>query len=398
MKYLSVAEFCFPDRPGGAARVAWDILKAMRRQGHRVSMLCTIPQNCSLDEGTDTIDGVEIVRFKRPSLPAWHPNRLRENVAAAADAARKWLAGRNWDTIHIHDPVLGLGVMKSFGHGQRYVSTVHSPITLEQEVNWRGQGLLGRLKLTFGLPALKTLERRVLQRSSAIHVLSEYTKTKLSLLHRVGDRVSVIPHWCKENRKSNFGKGEARQRLGWPQDKIIFFSVRQLRPRYGIDVAIKAFSKLDVSNTYQYFIAGEGHLRPMLEKLIEITGLSGRIRLLGRISDQDLDLAYQAADFFLLPTLALECFGLIILESLSWGCPLIATDAGAIPEVLGRVLPGFTIPAGDDSALKGKLLDAIKGRLDLPPPDELLARVQQVYGEAAVFPKIEALLTGIIQK
>jgi glycosyltransferase involved in cell wall biosynthesis len=349
-------------------------------------------------EGPDSIDGAQIFRFKRPSLPAWHPNRLRKNIAGATDAAKKWLSGRNWDTVHIHDPVLGLGAMKALGHTQRYVSTVHSPITLEQEVNWRGQGLVGRLKLLFGIPALNALERRVLQGSSAIHVLSEYTKSKLNLFHGIGDRISVIPHWCNENRKDSLGKGEARRRLGWPQEKKIFFSVRQLRPRYGIDFAIKAFSQLDAPNAYRYFIAGEGYLRPILEKFIEECGLSERICLMGRISDQDLELAYQAADIFLLPTRALECFGLIILEALSWGCPLIATDAGAIPEVLGRVLPGCTIPAGDNSAFKEKLLDAINGRLNLPAPDVLMENVKKIYGEGFVFPRIEALLTAGIQK
>jgi glycosyltransferase involved in cell wall biosynthesis len=189
-------------------------------------------------------------------------------------------------------------------------------------------------------------------------------------------------------------KQEARARLGWPQEKMIFFSVRQLRPRYGIDVAINAFSQLQQQNNFQYYIAGQGQLRSVLESQIRASGLTGQVHLMGRISDRVLTLAYQAADIFVLPTKALECFGLIILESLAWGCPLIATDAGAIPEVLGRVLPNHTIPAGDVRALRDKLITALAGRLYSPAPDELITLTSQVYGKLNVVPRIEKLLTG----
>lgn len=394
MKYLSVVDYCFPDKPGGSGRVAWDVLKALHRRGHEVAALCARQPGSATLLGTDIQDGIKIVRFERPALPSWHPRRLTHNIEAAEAAARQWLAGQGWSTVHIHDPVLGLGVMHAFGDGPRYVTTVHSPIVMEQEINWLSQGFFGRTKLLFGKGMLMKLERDVINNSDAVQVLSAYTKSKLDRYHGVGNRVTVVPHWCKENRIERIGKAEARKRLGWPQDKMIFFSVRQLRPRYGLDIALEAFSSIDSLNEYEYYIAGQGPLRPALERQIEESGLDGCIHLMGRISDNNLELAYQAADIFILPTRALECFGLIILESLAWGCPLIATDAGAIPEVLTRMLPGCVIPAGDVNALREKLLAALEGRLDIPEPDELMARARQIYGENVVFPRIEALLTG----
>ncbi len=395
MNYLSIAENCFADAPGGAARVAWDILSAMKRRGHRVAMFCTRPAGRRVPLGVEVRDGVEIVRYEKPVLPPWHPNRMRANIDAANAAAHKWLGDQSWDTVHVHAPVLGQGVMAALGSGPRYVTTVHSPIVMEQEVNWAVQGWTGRLKLLLGRGLLRRLEAEVLRNSQAIHALSAFTQSKLEFYHGIGDRVNVIPHWCIDKAKRRIRKLEARRRLGWPEWDKIFFSVRQLRMRYGLDVAINAFGNLPQRYGYKYFIAGEGPLRPALEKQIAERELNERVHLMGRVSDKDLELAYQAADIFVLPTVALECFGLIILESLSWGCPLIATDAGAIPEVLGRIFPGGTIPAGDVDALREKLLAVLEDRTEVPPAEALMSRVQEVYGEAQIWPRMEALLTGI---
>ena len=70
-----------------------------------------------------------------------------------------------------------------------------------------------------------------------------------------------------------------------------------------------------------FYIGGDGELRPSLERLSAELGATEKIRFTGRLSDEDLLLAYQAADLFVLPTLALECFGLISIEAMSFGCP-----------------------------------------------------------------------------
>ncbi len=101
---------------------------------------------------------------------------------------------------------------------------------------------------------------------------------------------------------------------------------------------------------------------------------------MGRISDRDLSLAYQAADVFLLPTRDLECFGLIILEALSYGCPLIATDAGALPEILGSMVGNAIVPAGDVGRLAEKLGAMIDGRLAFPESRQLMDAVVSMYG------------------
>ena len=111
--------------------------------------------------------------------------------------------------------------------------------------------------------------------------------------------------------------------------------------------------------------------------------MSERIIFLGRLSDDALALAYQAADVFLLPTTALECFGLIILEAFACECPVIATDAGAIPEVMPPDLSDFILPAGDHVKLSGAIQALLDHRLGLPEPTRLARKFHKKMAKSA---------------
>lgn len=82
-------------------------------------------------------------------------------------------------------------------------------------------------------------------------------------------------------------------------------------------------------------IGGTGYLEGALEERVRLRGLERHIRLLGFISEEQLVGCYQAADLFILPTDQMEGFGLVTIEPLSCGTPVIATPVGANPEVIG---------------------------------------------------------------
>jgi glycosyltransferase involved in cell wall biosynthesis len=391
--YLTVVEFCFADRPGGAARVAWDIAAAMRRRGHAVTLLCYCPTN-ETAEGIEMVDGIRVVRFQKRERPGWHPGRLRAIVAASAAACKTWLAGQRFDVVHVHSPNQGLGVREALGTQPRYVYTAHSPMVLEQDIVWRSQGLTGRIKLLLGRDLLASAERRMLDVSTQIHVLSEFTRSVLDRDYGVGHRVSVIPHWYTP-RGARLGKSEARAVLGWPQDARIFLTVRSLGSRYGLDVAIKALAPLTRESDCHLYLAGDGPMRRQLEALAanfrRAGDASDRIHFLGRISDELLERAYAAADLFILPSLALECFGLIMIEALNFGCPVLGTDAGAIPETLRPILPAFIVPAGDVAALQSRARQFLQASLPVPDRATLIDFAKTHYQEAKVMAKLMQL-------
>lgn len=104
----------------------------------------------------------------------------------------------------------------------------------------------------------------------------------------------------------------------------------------GIEALIKAFQKSEIlQNKGMLLIGGKGSLENHLKSLAANSNLNGSIRFLGHISDKNLPATYQAADFFVLPTRKLEGFGLVILEAMASGTPVLGTPIGAIPEIIG---------------------------------------------------------------
>lgn len=394
MNYLVAIDFWFSDIPGGAARVAWDIARLVRERGGRVAVLSVRGGSAPRDVTAFHEDGIERFLYDKPPVASWRPDVVRRNVAAAAAAARRLPGNVKWDVVHIHSHFTGAGVMEALGAGPRYVTTLHSPIVLEQQVNWSAQGLVGRLKLLLGMGILKRLEGDLLRRSHVIHALSTFTRERVDEFHGLGERVSVIPYWKREDYVRTISRDEARRRLGWPVEGFAFFSVRQLRERYGLDVAVEAVAPAARTGRCRFYIGGEGPLQEALEQQAARLGAAEQVRLLGRLSDEQLRLAYQAADAFLLPTRALECFGLISIEAMSFGCPVIATDAGAIPEVLRPLRPDLVVRAGDPAALRAVVEGVLDGRISLPTSEEVVAYVERRYSAAEVVPRVLALLEG----
>lgn len=392
MRYLSVVEYCFADRPGGSGRVAWDVACAMRDRGHDVTLL-VYRTDISRGEGADRLDGMRIIRFSKADRPMWHPGRLDSIVDSAASACRRWLADEEFDCVHVHTPLLGLGAARALGEGPRYVYTAHSPVVLEQEIQWRAQGAPGLLKLALGRRLLAGVERRVLMKSSAIHTLSAFTRARLDEAYGVGDRITVIPHWYSP-RTPPPDRLTARRVLGWDPEQPALLTVRGLGPRYGVDLAIAAIAPLLESHNAVFYVGGEGPWRSRLEKMAQDAGAGDRIRFLGRLSDSELEAAYAAADLFILPTLALECFGLILIEAMAFGCPVLSSDAAAIPEIMQQVLPDWVVPAGDVAALRARADDFLAGRLRPPSRQALQAFVCDRYGESRVAPQIVKLCEG----
>jgi glycosyltransferase involved in cell wall biosynthesis len=128
-------------------------------------------------------------------------------------------------------------------------------------------------------------------------------------------------------------------------------------------------------------------------------GLLGRVRLPGPWVGAALDRAYAAADLLVLPSRA-ESYGMVVTEALARGLPVVATDAGGVPEALGGGpgLPGMLVPVGDPVALADALarwLDdpALRGRLRA----NAVARRSRLAGWEATTEKVAHVLAGVAQ-
>jgi glycosyltransferase involved in cell wall biosynthesis len=395
MKILVIADNFFPSQPGGLARVAWDAAKALARRGHDVEFVAADVGDDVAATETRRVEGVVCHLFRRPMFAIWDPRRLSAALAAYAGQVAPVLAARQFDVIHFHSIFTGTAVLRALRRAPQraaLIYTVHSPVVQEQRLTWSQQGLVGIVNQAIGVPLVRRMERRLLGRADATHVLSQFTAAELAKEHpRLRFRCDVIPHFCYDDWKRRLTRAEARSQLGWAPQLPAFFTVRQLRYRYGIEDAIAAVSPFAAAGQCTFHIAGNGPDMAMLRKRIDDSGCRESIFLMGRLPDDTLAIAYQAADLFLLPTRFLECFGLISLEAMSFGLPVLGTTAGAIPEVLGPVLPGFLSPPGDPAALRAKLAEYLDGRLVPPAEEKLREYVRANYSEPTVMAQYEAL-------
>ncbi|MEJ2725010.1 MAG: glycosyltransferase family 4 protein, partial [Deltaproteobacteria bacterium] len=187
---------------------------------------------------------------------------------------------------------------------------------------------------------MKWAERHVISKASRIFVLSDYMGSRAVELHGcLEDRIKRIPAGVDLDRFQlpRDGKKAAKEAADLSMGRTVFLTIRNLVPRMGLESLIQAFNKSHVLRSKALLlIGGEGVLKESLVSMVEKNNLRECIRLLGHVSDQELPGLYQAADFFALPTRSLEGFGLVILEAMASGTPVLGTPVGGIPETLEK--------------------------------------------------------------
>jgi len=148
----------------------------------------------------------------------------------------------------------------------------------------------------------------------------------------------------------------------------------------------------------QLIVIGKGILEHKLKRMVKELHLDGKVIFKGYIGDDILPLYYQAADLFVMPTKALEGFGLVILESLASGTPVLATSVGAIPEILSKFDDKFLLPDIEPQTMARaivRLADFLQNNSDLR--SKCREFVLQNYSWDRIIGKIEDLYTETLE-
>ncbi len=329
---------------GGGTRMLWEQSSRLVARGHDVRVVCRATTDG--EAATAERQGVRIRRF------AVDRRTVRRFVVSSVLGARRVvtleLRDAPADVLHVHQPLAGVGVLMSPAvRGLPRLYSFHSPAPLEFRSR-RGMtahhrsGWAGRI----GLTALWGTERACLRRATAIHVLSDYSTEQLWKLYGVPrDRVVKIPGAADTNWfRPAADRAAVRKRLGLPAERPLLLTVRNLERRMGLDLLIRAMAILKRDRPEALLlIGGVGSVRQELESFSEALGLREQVRFLGFIPDEALPLYYQAADVFVLPTRELEGFGLVTVEALACGTPVLGTPVGATPEILLPLSPSLIL-------------------------------------------------------
>jgi glycosyltransferase involved in cell wall biosynthesis len=275
---------------------------------------------------------------------------------------------------------------------QPFVFHFHGP--------WADESVLER-SLSLGSSVRRRMEQTVFSKANAFIVLSQAYRDILHKSHHIPlERIHVVPGGVETSRfNMSLSKVEARDRLGWPQGRKFIFTARRLSKRMGLENLITAMQ--EVSHRHPdilLMIAGKGELREMLSTQIETLGLANHVKLLGYVSEPQLDLAYRAAHLTVIPTLALEGFGLIVLESLASGTPIMGTPVGGIPEILSPFSGALVFESAAVNDIRQGLLEALSGERLLPSEQDCLDYVYQNYTWPVITQRIKSIYEKVINE
>jgi len=201
--------------------------------------------------------------------------------------------------------------------------------------------------------------KQVLKEADRIIVVSNATKKYVLSLGADPEKIRVLHNGVDLTRfRPVTGiKEEMRKKLGIPQDASVALTVRRLVYKNGIDTLIESAKIAIEKNPKLVFIAvGKGPDFEEIREKIGQLGMQKNFRLAGFVSDEELPLYYNAADFFVLPSKSGEGLPLVALEAMACGLPVTATNVGGISEVLSEDYGKLVPPNSPDS-----LAEAILG-------------------------------------
>ena len=338
MKILLVADVSIHSVIGGAERVLYEQAVGLQRSGHEVHILTRcLPEHQNYQ---DIIEGVYEWRYNVD-----HSNNLSFLISTFRNGALLFERLRNeyaYECINGYQPFSSYSVRcSSLSREIPFVYTCLS-FSFEEYLSRRKirRGLLGQGFDALNVYLRKRIEKKVLASAERIIVLSEFTRDKLTQVYRTpSDRISIIPGGVDIRR---FHPADDRKtiriRLGLPVHRFILLTVRNLVPRMGLENLIAAMRVVvDAVPEILLFIGGTGPLGASLRRQRDELELQENIFFTGFIPEADLPDYYRSADVFVLPTIELEGFGLVTLEALASGTPVLGTPIGGTREILGRL-------------------------------------------------------------
>ncbi|MFJ9468869.1 glycosyltransferase family 4 protein [Streptomyces caniferus] len=307
------------DVPGGVQFHIRDLADHLIRLGHEVSVLAPADDETPLPP--------YVVSAGRAVPVPYNGSVARLNFGLLSAArVRRWLQHGAFDVIHIHEPASpSLGLLACWAAQGPIVATFHTS-------NPRSRAMIAAYPIL--QPALEKISARI--------AVSEYARRTL-VEHLGGDAV-VIPNGVDVDF---FGSAEPKAE--W-QGRTIGFIGRIDEPRKGLPVLMKALPAiLAAVPDARLLVAGRGDEEEAVAALP--AEMRSRVEFLGMVSDEDKARLLRSVDVYVAPNTGGESFGIILVEAMSAGAPVLASDLDAFAQVLDQGEAGELFANEDAEAL-----------------------------------------------
>ena len=329
------------DIPGGVQAHVRDLAEALQDLGHRVSVLAPGDEDSVLPPYVVAAGRAVPIRYNGSVA------RVQLGPVSAA-RVRRWLRDGHFDVLHIHEPIApSLSFLALVLARGPIVVTFHTSTQ-------RSRGLSAASGVV--QPFLERVQGRIAVSAAARQVQVE---------HLGGDAVEIpngvaVAHYA-----------HATPLPGYPRaGGTVGFIGRYDEPRKGMPVLLDALARLAPDRPgLRLVVAGRGDARDLLDELPPV--LAGRVDLLGQVSEADKARMLRSVDVYCAPNLGGESFGIILLEAMAAGAPILASDLEPFRRVLDDGRAGTLFRTGDPVWLAR----ALAGLLDDPARRDRLVAV-----------------------
>jgi phosphatidylinositol alpha-mannosyltransferase len=308
------------DVPGGVQAHIRDQAETLIELGHEVSVITPVEDPAALP--AYAVDG------GRPRAVPYNGSVARLTFGVKATArVRRWIRDGNFDVMHVHEPLApSLGVLACWAARGPIVATVHSSIERSRV-------------LVTGYYLAQT----ALEKISALVAVSEYARR--TIVDHLGADAVLIPNGVRVDHFSDAAPLQA-----WPGPAIGFLG-RMDEPRKGLPVLLDAFRGILARHPdARLVLVGPGDVDEVLAEVPAAVRPS--VVSLGRLDEADKARALASLDVYVAPNTGGESFGIVLLEAMSAGAPVVASDLDAFARVLDDGRCGVLFPVGDPQALE----------------------------------------------
>jgi len=332
-----------------------DINRHLVRQGHQVCVVAPGRPGIPLRE---TFDGVEVVRF---------PFELPEDLTYGRVAQSKVTNLAKLNRLYIMARYLVAQYRASVAEGRRFqADIVHGhwaiptgpalvaiarKLQIPSVITMHGGDVYVNVAEGYDFPTrwyVKPVLEWTLRSASALTAISEDCKSHALHAGARESSITVVMNGADLRRFSPAPEGTNPRAEFGPH---MIFACRQLFPRKGIRFLIEAVAALKPKYPdIRLIIAGDGFERPKLEELARTLGIAEATQFLGWCANKELPRYYRGCAVSVIPSLE-EGFGIPAAEAMGCEIPVVATDAGGLPEVVEDGVTGFVVPKGNSAAL-----------------------------------------------
>ena len=336
---MKIAIVCYPTF-GGSGVVATELGIALAKRGHEIHFV-TYKQPVRLDYLTHNIHYHEVIV---PEYPLFHYQPYELALSSKLVTVVKKF---EIDVLHVH-----------YAIPHAYAGYMAQKMLAEENIHLPMMTTLHGTDITlvgshnFYKPAVNFS----INKSDVVTSVSASLKADTLAIFDIEKEVHIIPNFIDMNNLQKDFENCKRHLMANEDEKIIVH-VSNLRPVKRIDHVIEIFNKIQKEIKVKLLIIGDGPERENASKLAQELGIRDQIIFLGKSNEIERILCF--SDLFLLPS-EKESFGLAALEAMAHGLPVVASNAGGLPEVITDGESGYLCDIGDVDAMAERGIHILK--------------------------------------